>query len=85
MPEEVRRGFLGFCVTHGFLTCSVLPRRAEFTAELGYHPDELLASFKCQRAVAEPGESGGTVQLHAQPVTSAHPPLSGRRASHDSS
>ena len=33
--------FWGFCITtHGFLACSVLPRGAEFPAELGYQTDE---------------------------------------------
>ena len=38
--------FWGFCITtHGFLACSVLPRGAEFPAELGYQTDEFLASL----------------------------------------
>lgn len=33
--------FWGFCITtRGFLTCFVLPRGAEFPAELGYQTDE---------------------------------------------
>lgn len=75
-----QEGVLGTLQCYGFLMCSVLLRGVELTAELGYHPDEPLASFQCQHNLAERGESDRALWLHAERVTSTHLPLHARYA-----